>query len=1231
MKDLNIIRDIPSFADGSYSREDDAFDHEAIAETVFRVLNENDPPMTIGLFGSWGVGKTSIVNLVEAKCKNNPEVYHFVNFNAWAYSGDSLRRQLLLTLADSFIRDPEKKEEEIGKLRRLNYAKALEDSPGDSIEDLFKRLHEEGWSAFFNKVKANFKEAFRDVKLSKAGLVSLSFSALFLLAAVVFLAYGFAMKDGEIQRWSLLWFTLSAASFFKPKVEQVLVLKRQEVFDAKLIFPEQFEEHYNLLLHEYANHVQKVVIVIDDLDRCDPDTIRSVLVTLKNFMGKGKTIFLVPMDDSSVVRMFKETNPNFGYEQLRKYFSISVRIPPFRQEDLLDFARRVSRKIGIPPKVAWVAAQGYCHDAREMKHFFNLYKLKYALAEARLNKKFLPDVDLEKISEELAKLVVLEYQFPEFYHFISSNPEKFELMSDLARDIPRPELDKVDLKEVSGDLAKLDNPKISDLWRTQSGLKGFLSRTFDIALENFDVISKLKTSNQEYAVSDFARAIGSAVTGNEKINLDGYLTEEIARTNGSSITDVITSYFDPDFPRPTRVAFQISIDILKKNLLDHDQQSELLRSAVSIATNPSCSIKLSVNEALVFLDNLSYLGSRQQIEFGNKILSDVFLGASYHPEYWRILNHPAVKKILSASKNVGQRIAAATEKWFGGLKDNDARKIFLEGIAHLDWPKDERALMGLIFPSNNLLSELTALLMTDVPDFDHLIVDTVLNKKNPEDYSEEKIGLGKKMSNVLAQNIPAKTINPAFLLACSTIYEMPEWLDEQTAIIIGSQIINAFPDFKHDKGKQLLLDTLLVAYCSLDKYLPKKREFGENYLLYCDGLAPAEVILQAVRIKSGALAGEEAEKAILPQLFLRRWSSVSKEIDSPSESTIENARLCREFRYLIPASEYKDLILHLTKLPNQGALEKWSAFFTEELRTSELSELHLYLDQLRESLSSKSLATEMRLAYGELLIKLLLEFPVDEVKQHYERLFLLLSDEDTMNVTFVADQFPTLSRRFGNDVPIQKANEVAETLLNRNDIGRYSRSIKILLGFATTVRQSIWEIVANKVIADLQNESKDVEHRWQLLELLSGLRTPVSHSDQLTKTLYEYREAGKVDQLKKKANELCGILTGRKIMQPYSPRRSHDTTAPSGFPGNGDRSTSLLKVTNAVYGTVSKSVDVTTKLNGLIRNNHLSATASNALGGDPNLEGLKRLVIIYEVGGKILKREYVENEKVELP
>lgn len=80
-----------------------------VADTVAELIEEsNGNPISIGVSGNWGGGKSSMVKMIGAALQKNDEVnaeneknYVFLDFNAWLYQGyDDARTALLQAVSD---------------------------------------------------------------------------------------------------------------------------------------------------------------------------------------------------------------------------------------------------------------------------------------------------------------------------------------------------------------------------------------------------------------------------------------------------------------------------------------------------------------------------------------------------------------------------------------------------------------------------------------------------------------------------------------------------------------------------------------------------------------------------------------------------------------------------------------------------------------------------------------------------------------------------------------------------------------------------------------------------------------------------------------------------------------------------------------------------------------------------------------------------------------------------
>ena len=68
--------------------------HEHVADAIANIISQEKGGITLGLEGSWGSGKSTVINLLQSKLKN-AKVFIF---DAWAHEGDCLRRIFLESL-----------------------------------------------------------------------------------------------------------------------------------------------------------------------------------------------------------------------------------------------------------------------------------------------------------------------------------------------------------------------------------------------------------------------------------------------------------------------------------------------------------------------------------------------------------------------------------------------------------------------------------------------------------------------------------------------------------------------------------------------------------------------------------------------------------------------------------------------------------------------------------------------------------------------------------------------------------------------------------------------------------------------------------------------------------------------------------------------------------------------------------------------------------------------------
>jgi len=122
--------------------------------------------------------------------------------------------------------------------------------------------------------------------------------------------------------------------------------------EAKMFFQELPENEQNLHLSIREFHqdfaelltetkVETLVVFIDDLDRCTPDTVIGTLEAIKLFLFAPQTVFIIGADEQLVRQAVRRRFPelqgyktNVGRDYLEKLIQFPVRIPPLSRAEL---------------------------------------------------------------------------------------------------------------------------------------------------------------------------------------------------------------------------------------------------------------------------------------------------------------------------------------------------------------------------------------------------------------------------------------------------------------------------------------------------------------------------------------------------------------------------------------------------------------------------------------------------------------------------------------------------------------------------------------------------------------------------------------------------------------------------------------------------------------------------------------------------------------------------------
>jgi KAP-like P-loop domain-containing protein len=386
--------------------EDDLFSHGDYVDRLLIVLDEASTSYSsanIALYGSWGSGKSGVSNLLEDALDEDDRFY-FVYFDAFKYARQPLLRNFIRQLASKLLSEKKAKE----------------------FRD---RLYEE---------TSNVRLRFPD--LNRKTLKAIRWWSIVALAAVTLSVLAILVLTTGKAHDVALDFIRGVLPALLPSAVLISVVglaARYLTISSKVTAPEseeQFEEIFTDLLRELnvdGKSDPRLVVFVDELDRCSPTEVVATLETLRTFLGVSGCLFVVAADQQVLEHALTEevrqatppdpANPYYsaGNAYLDKIFQYQLAFPPLRSRRLTHFALDLLEgRDGVwnevdKEDVVSILLPTHINSPRRVKVLLNSYALSYGIARARVERRQLGE-DLPERGSELAKLVCLKTEFPLF-------------------------------------------------------------------------------------------------------------------------------------------------------------------------------------------------------------------------------------------------------------------------------------------------------------------------------------------------------------------------------------------------------------------------------------------------------------------------------------------------------------------------------------------------------------------------------------------------------------------------------------------------------------------------------------------------------------------------------------------------------------------------------------------------------------------------------------------------
>lgn len=395
------------------------------------VTNVKNLPITIGLYGDWGSGKSSVLKILEKELEED-ENSIVIYFDGWTFeSFDDAKLALIQGIVDE-----------------LEKSEKFKEKVKDKAEDIVKA---------FSKLKKsiNWMRILRVTAKSAIPVLSAS------------------MTGGL----SVIPMLISAFQEHKNDLADILTGDKAEDFLKDIIGSDKEDKKY-AAVREFRNDFsdlikkskyEKVIILIDDLDRCLPRHIIENLEAIKLFLNVPGTAFVIAADEYIVSNAIKSEyqslikaseqdrgGHNIGEAYMEKFIQLPYRLPSLSnkevetfvnllfcqselsqdtfdvvQKDFIEFTKtskfeiyswdrintilsggcygNLQTTIGFMSRFSNIISVALRRNPRLIKRFLNAYEVRNTLLKAS-------GIDSQDNRFALLKLMLLEYKHEKLFN-----------------------------------------------------------------------------------------------------------------------------------------------------------------------------------------------------------------------------------------------------------------------------------------------------------------------------------------------------------------------------------------------------------------------------------------------------------------------------------------------------------------------------------------------------------------------------------------------------------------------------------------------------------------------------------------------------------------------------------------------------------------------------------------------------------------------------------------------
>lgn len=339
----------------------DLIDFKYLTDSVNLIINnDNLIPSTIGIYGDWGSGKSSLMKMIELE--NTKPDNLIIKFNGWLFEGyEDAKIALLTTLIDEIIKSrtwDEKAKKYLSRLvKRIKWLKVITKVGSIGVNTYMA-----------NQTNFDFTKVVTDIS------------------------------------------ALEIDDYIK-EVED----ENQSIIDKGI---REFHKDFESLLKE--TKLKRVIVLIDDLDRCNPDTIISTLEAIKLFLFVEKSVFIISADERlinyAVKKRFPElpsTDYDVSKDYIEKLIHFPIRIPSLSEAEYEAYINLLFAQLHLNPD-----------DFEKLRNKVFTQSINIDLSVCKLSNENIQNI-LPNVSEDMKKDFILSKQINSILvSVLSGNPRQ---------------------------------------------------------------------------------------------------------------------------------------------------------------------------------------------------------------------------------------------------------------------------------------------------------------------------------------------------------------------------------------------------------------------------------------------------------------------------------------------------------------------------------------------------------------------------------------------------------------------------------------------------------------------------------------------------------------------------------------------------------------------------------------------------------------------------------------